>query len=656
MLEQKITTQEEFRTAWNDLPYDVRSRAEGHTEKFRRTSGTWWDRREAARMITLYTTTSVLDALNTRMPYYAHISQVDKNLVAYTPDREAGEQDRQIRVSIGRLLQKMYPAISQNEMRELIETHNSEASVELEFVEGEAIRDVYILENGVGSCMAGERKWDKEYHPTLAYDAPGIKLAVLRKKDGGISARCLVYEASETDKRRVRNYGAPALDKALEKAGYKLGGLGGAKLRKVVSDPTSPTNFRLPYLDYAGGMSRKDACSVALMDGEIYVLTPTQYSALSKAGAPLIIPNSNGSTYLREVDTTQFKALDALTGDVINKLTDAYVDVWHEGKAGITKNLPEVGYTAVQRLWVKLTDVITVDGYDYINDPKKLAEAGLYKLDAECYPDKQDEWFRSYSVFFDEAAGKAYLKKDTVVFVTEDDERTYCHTSKIDKKKVVRLAGLYERKQVFADKKANVKRTPKGSKVHNQVHDLCILFNGEVDYSRGKRACVAFGRNFYYDPKTHKATDVYVQVGRKALYLKVGIEEGDVITAYDREQMIRNFYQELRNVTCDSLDGYGDGIRLPEELRNVPRFKDTYTYNSCSSTILELSNRQLLAYYKAITQRNKENSIVKVILSIIGMWIAEEEAVEAPHYLAMPDATLPEPVIEILAPELEVHA
>lgn len=654
MLEQKITTREEYKEATRNLGYSVMANAKSRVERFVRSQDTWWDMREAIRLDHLYTTTSVLDHLNAKMPYFAHVSMIDKELVAYTPDRESGEQDRQVRVSIGRLLQKMYPAISQNAMRNLIETHNSEAIVNVEFLSGEAIRDVYLMENGVGSCMAGERNWSKEQHPTLAYDAPGIRLAVLRKASGDISARCLVYESATGEKTRVRNYGAPALDKALNLMGYKLGGLSGAILRKVVADETKPYQFRLPYLDYAGGMTNSEHCSIALLDGEIKVLTPDQRGKLVNAGAMIYVAGSGGTTTLTPVDTSSFNVVDVLTGAAISKLTDTTHRVWHEGKEGLTLSIPDEGdYMLVENLWVKSEETILIQSHRYINEAKRLADHGFHKLDPELYPDQQDRWLHTHEVFVDFEMNRTYLRKDCAILISVDNVITYRHVSKIDKKKQIKLSGLCDGKVIYAEPGADVKRTVKGAKVHAKTHEIVTMFNGDLDYKRGKRMVNVFSVGYYYDPKVHSTKEVYTKVGVQALYKRAEVEEGTPVYGQEREAMVYAIYQQLRNLSTAGISGYDDN--LPPELKSARGFKGTYTYNSYNQRIIDLSNRQLLAYYTGIMYPQSYPEIANVIFTVVGRWIAEEEAVEAPHHLVTPDDVLPDPVIQIL-PTVDIAA
>ena len=68
----------------------------------------WWACRESARLRKgLYATTSVLTWLNDVFPVYAHISKNDNTKVAYTPTPDDGKADRQITISLGRLMLRL---------------------------------------------------------------------------------------------------------------------------------------------------------------------------------------------------------------------------------------------------------------------------------------------------------------------------------------------------------------------------------------------------------------------------------------------------------------------------------------------------------------------------------------------------------------------
>ena len=74
----------------------------------------WWVYREQARILRrVYKVTDTLKKLNSYFPIFAHISLDDPKMVAFTPDVNCGESDKQVRISIGKLLSKYLPVLSQ---------------------------------------------------------------------------------------------------------------------------------------------------------------------------------------------------------------------------------------------------------------------------------------------------------------------------------------------------------------------------------------------------------------------------------------------------------------------------------------------------------------------------------------------------------------
>lgn len=162
------------------------------------------------------------DAIRLRhFTHMLHTSIEDTTMVAYTPDHKYGIADRQVKMKIGRYLQKFYADVfSQEQIRDIA---NNVQGGRVEWAYGSAeIRRVY--ENGPSSCMVscGDHNGT---HPVEVYGyqyADGsyqFGLAYMTDIAGKITARCLCDLKS---KKYTRFYGddGPILGSKLNELGY----------------------------------------------------------------------------------------------------------------------------------------------------------------------------------------------------------------------------------------------------------------------------------------------------------------------------------------------------------------------------------------------------------------------------------------------------
>ena len=172
-----------------------------------------------------------------------HESTDDPTMVAYTPSHEYGKRDRQVRVKVGKYLQKYYAdVLTASEIRDMANTAKP-FGLQWATTQDE-MRHVY--ENGPGSCMSG-KCWDhlKGHHPVDVYVGE-FKLAYIARAAGFIVARCLVHEPS---KRYVRTYGdeADTLAALLDQAGYSRDSdWEGARVKRI---HLRDDRYVMPYVD-----------------------------------------------------------------------------------------------------------------------------------------------------------------------------------------------------------------------------------------------------------------------------------------------------------------------------------------------------------------------------------------------------------------------
>lgn len=181
------------------------------------------------------------------LDHFAHVSVDNGAMVAYTPDDEKGQVDRQVRIKPGRYLKKFYPHLTSDEIRALAVLVDKACEVKFA-VSGDDIEHVYL--NGPNSCMAhGLDHYDSETHPVRVYGNSDLQLAYLASvslehEDFRASSRALVWPAKMI---YGRIYGdEQRMSAALEAIGYSSGTFKGAKLTRIVEDDE---RLVMPYVD-----------------------------------------------------------------------------------------------------------------------------------------------------------------------------------------------------------------------------------------------------------------------------------------------------------------------------------------------------------------------------------------------------------------------
>lgn len=373
----------------------------------------WWAAREQLRIADgIYEVTDVLAQLNRQVPVFAHISKTDRNLVAFTPDKASGEADRQVTITIGRLLSKYFTVVTDAWIADKVAEHAGEVSNEIEWLEGQDIVNFYAnidRTDKTAACMSSK---EFSVQPTVAYMAPGIKLARLRDSSGQTIARCMVYENGE-DKRYIRPYGSQTLVKRLQRQGFKVGGWTGVVFNTVEiklndSIGIGMKRYALPYLDANGGTARDDYGSiVGLIDGKLTSLSTKMQEMFNRQGYQYARASStNGYVELSNVDSTDYWVKDGfnpeITIDLVNNFAYKY---WDDEAKSLKHTLRDIGSeyseedykhlwrrvqnnATAQQYYVKVAQAFRHQGYWQHDTPENRAALGYEKADPELYPDQ----------------------------------------------------------------------------------------------------------------------------------------------------------------------------------------------------------------------------------------------------------------------------
>lgn len=188
--------------------------------------------------------------------HFTHVSQKNPELIAYTVDETKGKLDIQTPMKPGAYLQRFFPELSQQEIKNLCELHRTYISetdasnYELKLATTpEEIVEVY--NNGPESCMHGDRS-------VRVYGAGDLAIAHYESNDS-VRARALCWPSKkvygrvypgECDGGREHHI----LVKLLDAAGYRKGdgrSFNGAKLKKIDS---IHGGWVMPYLDWSYGV------------------------------------------------------------------------------------------------------------------------------------------------------------------------------------------------------------------------------------------------------------------------------------------------------------------------------------------------------------------------------------------------------------------
>lgn len=616
----------------------------------------WWAMREAYRMaLGAYELSTVLSQLNKSFPIFAHVSVKDPKMVAFTPDRQSGESDRQVLTSIGKLLSRFYVLSTENAIREMVERHNAEVNIELIYISGQAIPEFYksIAPTGLGACMSKDHF---PIEPSDAYDAEGVQLVYTVDAKGAPNSRTLLYTNAEGKTVYIRCYGNPALKKKLEKLGIPAGTLVGAKLKAVkFTKPESgyarPSHedyeglWALPYIDANNAQSQVVGSTVALLDDHFLVLNAEQLNAIKVAELTnyTAMGSSGGFSRIEPIPADKLTLVDEYTGDKYNVLTDTlpkFVRLWDKAQDRIYKtainNVQEM-VLCRDGLYAKAADTVLLGGSFYRDDETCLKSNGFVKLSALYYPDDRG-W---YSYGLRALADGTHIKAEDAISIVKSNGFTgYAHKSE-DLTQYIKLHAV-SGFSTLAHPDSGWVKTDTGRKVHTAIHEIVETIHGTWSFKRGKMRTDILGRAFWHTRGLSSEKVLEGAAVKRHVEEFLDFSADFVERVFDRllqtglryrEKFIPTGRRDLR----DACGGYS--------YVNLQRLRSLYLRSGVSAIFLEL-----LAIFLRPETYESEGLDTKTRRAV-SAYFAEMTAEEAPHYLhLLPVAevdVLPEPSLTV---------
>lgn len=506
----------------------------------------WWAVREALRIYyKVYPEPTPVVQWLTANPgsvfpghHYVHISKDDPSLIAFTPDSDAGAADKQVRMSLGRYLRRFITGLTDQQIQTLEAAHRADLSNEYELATGGDISRLYqeAGTSGVGSCMSHATSgstWPElhklKLHPTMAYDAPGFALAVMRNTKGAIAARCLCWinPADPTDKRMMRIYGDRALERRLKRTGFDYKPFYGAVLKEFKLPSLGPNAVVLPYIDGLQGRQGDDTVQVVRRPDGLHMVSLDDRGTLENLayadglGGNLYTTAkvTGGYVTLTLLPASVGRYTSVLSGNEFDSVTNPHVLYLsavdgEPGKAAASEcaALP-VAYMLHKgdQVTVRTPEGLPVfdhDGVRWVESGGARKLTGYVRLDAALYPDA-DGWRRRFDTVeasnvrddgaldFDDAASRI-LGTDArlVAHMRDGAPRTaFVHHSAV-RPEWERVADLGSQR-LFAGPGVKVELTDTKRKVIVGLHEVVRLMDGTVTYLRNAVQVTALGTRVY---------------------------------------------------------------------------------------------------------------------------------------------------------------
>lgn len=639
-LSKKLATEAEFRAAAQECglsPYNSAIQVGNRV-----LSQAWWGRREQLRLeYEVYEQTSVLRQINAGNRVHTHVSLVDPKRVAYTPDRSFGERDAQLTISLGKLLLRLYPGITDSEVQKLVAEHDAEICTDVEFIDGiDKIIEAYYDLGGIAACMSYTAdQYASKISPLYAYDVPGVRMAVLRNDAGKITERTLIYEAGPDDLRYIRVYPSNGkLRRRLEKRGYKAGKWHGLEFNRVQfkrTDNDGKVSLLLPYLDGNSDKGSAENSTVALIDDKLVSVSYDMATKLSiiVPGCTYLGTTTSGLMSIRNIDSSEFSCKDYISGEVINLLTTTPRRIKIAGVTYFTTVEAPEGFVSATsydsskgQVSVYMLETETCkapEGVSFMStylDRACLGDLGFRMLNAEWYGvDAIKQKHRT--VFTD--SGHWALKADTVSVLTPSSEK-HGGFDVYHKSEIITTGKLRHKKvnpAVYIDRAIKLHTTPSGRQVHPLIHSIEERWDGVYDYRRNLKGMKILGKFVYVDRDcefTGPGSPVYDSI----MATHLAAARFDYEAGFCLMDIAKKLYYRLtdgRRFNGYRWDcAYTDGGR---EWNLIPQYVE--------SLVEEVRNIRDIAGYL-------ECSASRIVLSNVERLYAEMCAVEAPHYLTTP--------------------
>lgn len=509
----------------------------------------WWQTRDRYRFITgVYSTTSIIDMINcSPMGQYAvHISKEDQSMVAYTPSTEDGMRDKQVRTTLGRFLRKYYLNLRDSEIQDLEQEHKAELSGVFEVATtGDEIAYVYQHMDGDSGCMRREPSYygiGNGKHPSVAYAAPGIRVAYTKDAEGRIKSRSVIYDNPDDphDKRYVRIYGAPVLAKLLRRAGYRPKDLIGARLAKVPyvdeAGHEHENTYVVPYLDGAEGNQNsgtgRGTHVVDKGDGYLTVIDANMADSLMRAHPDMCVVSGAKSTSARVSLQTMPSPIwtcaiygtqhDRTKGEFAVKayINDAMVEV-HEVSAraaGFTRMRYVNSTRNTTMVWFPAsTSSFSHMGYTYAELPSIRRALGYMLLDATYYPN--GGWEVRQNIVVDHA-GRNVSAKDVMDVLPESGSAVLYHKSErsaLLKSGYIVMATNGSSRVVLGHKnRAGIVKAKNGRMIDTDYHAGTYVktWDGKYVHESAVGSWYAYGQYLHYDTSEEGASTLRAEAAR----------------------------------------------------------------------------------------------------------------------------------------------
>ncbi len=300
-----------------------------------------WFRRECVRLhLGIYTQTDALEAIcrahEAALMMVPHIALGDRTMVAYTPTREAGNEDKQLTTTFAKFMAKVNILLTDNYIQQRESEHRAEINgVYHVATDPDKISYVYQHMDGDSGCMRyAPEQWGlpNDIHPSMVYSAPNMGVAYTEDSAGNIKSRAVIYTNGD-DKRYVRIYGDRVLEKMLKRDGYVCKSLAGLRLAKIPY-PGRENTYVCPYIDGPGGnQSSEPWAKYVYLDGD-YLRVPDsndQVRQIQQFGENYIgsASHTGARLVLNTVPNLEYEC--ALTGIKYNRLKDRAVNFFGVG-------------------------------------------------------------------------------------------------------------------------------------------------------------------------------------------------------------------------------------------------------------------------------------------------------------------------------------
>lgn len=475
-------------------------------------NGMWWLAREYMRIFHgVYIETEVTRALNRSFAaqYCVHVSNEDRNMIAFTPTVEMGQQDRQLKMAIGKFMRKYFLLWTDEQIQKMEARHRSEINATFEIATTkEEIYKVYTSMVGDSGCMRHTKThFDTVEHPSAVYEAPGMGVAYTKDSDGAIKSRSVVWvnPSDETDKRYVRIYGDSILCRLLERAGYRKSHLAGAKFKAILQEGTQ---YVFPYLDGPGGaQSELDGSYVAMLDDNwLLCLTSKEAKTLDDGEQTVVRCKSTGGRIsLRRI--TDIEYVSDFSGIKYSRLVEPKFYYMVDGQVKTIARKETETLTNVKSVLTLVNGdrelvLVPADSAvfyylrDWLDTPENRANCGFTKLSPVYYP--EGRWSRDVVITPDNL-----IDHDDAVEVLPASGPAYrVHESKLRELRKLGYLNCYHRvsdiRRVIHKDRATLTRTDKGVVFDRECsHPYAQLYDGSTWVSRRNSASIRFMQHDY---------------------------------------------------------------------------------------------------------------------------------------------------------------